>query len=163
MNYFAYGSNMSLARLRRRVPSARSLGAYKLTGHALRFHKRGRDGSAKCDAYATGDDSDHLLGVLFDISESDKKTLDIAEGLGQGYSEKEVAVTDQNGLAVLAITYYATHIDDALAPYGWYKAHVLAGAREAGLPAAYIRQIEVVAAVVDPDRARERRELAIYR
>ncbi|GAA3529263.1 gamma-glutamylcyclotransferase family protein [Zobellella aerophila] len=162
MKYFAYGSNMSLARLRERVPSARKMGTYTLRRHVLRFHKRSRDGSAKCDAYATNEDGDYVLGVLFDISEADKKALDGAEGLGRGYNEKKVIVVGQDGSVVLAITYYATHIDDALAPYCWYKTHVLLGAREAGLPTAYIRQIEAVAALEDPDRERERRELAIY-
>ncbi|TNF88372.1 MAG: gamma-glutamylcyclotransferase, partial [Gammaproteobacteria bacterium] len=39
--YFAYGSNMSPARLQARVPSARPLGVYRLKGHRLSFHKRG--------------------------------------------------------------------------------------------------------------------------
>ena len=41
MKYFAYGSNMSFARLQARVPSARSLGCYALRQHDLRFHKSG--------------------------------------------------------------------------------------------------------------------------
>lgn len=162
MKYFAYGSNMSLARLRSRVPSARKVGSCRLNRHVLRFHKRSNDGSAKCDAYATGNDSDYLLGILFDINESEKPGLDCAEGLGKGYGEKEVAVVGQDGEVHIALTYYATRIDASLAPYRWYKAHVLTGARNAGLPAAYIQQIEIVAAIEDPDRERERRELAIY-
>ena len=48
--YFAYGSNLHPERLRERVPSAESLGVARLEAHVLRFHKRGRDGSGKCDA-----------------------------------------------------------------------------------------------------------------
>lgn len=49
--YFAYGSNMSSARLRARVPSCRPIGIAFLPGHELRFHKRSKDGSGKCDAF----------------------------------------------------------------------------------------------------------------
>jgi hypothetical protein len=50
--YFAYGSNMETARLRERMPSAKPLGVAKLSGHELRFHKRSKDGSGKCNAFA---------------------------------------------------------------------------------------------------------------
>lgn len=48
MRYFAYGSNLCVRRLRRRVPSARALGPARLDGWTLRWHKRGEDGSGKC-------------------------------------------------------------------------------------------------------------------
>jgi hypothetical protein len=54
MLYFAYGSNMSVSRLVARTPSAQPLGRCALRGHQLRFHKVGGDGSAKCDAFHTG-------------------------------------------------------------------------------------------------------------
>ena len=60
MLYFAYGSNMLTARLRERMPSCKPLGIAKLPGHALRFHKRSKDQSGKCNAFATDDDQgDH--------------------------------------------------------------------------------------------------------
>jgi hypothetical protein len=51
-----------------------------------------------------------------------------------------------------------TAIDDRLAPYTWYKDFVLHGAREHGLPAAYIAGIEAVEARQDDDPIREQRE-----
>ena len=39
VKYFAYGSNMSLVRLRERVPSAERLGVFILAEYQLRFHK----------------------------------------------------------------------------------------------------------------------------
>ena len=46
----------------------------------------------------------------------------------------------------LALTYHANpeRIDASLRPRGWYKAHVVRGAREHGLPADYIRELEQV-------------------
>ena len=63
---------------------------------------------------------------------------------------------------VLALTYLATRKNSALRPYTWYLRHVLAGARQSGLPARYIEAIERVQAVRDTDAEREARELAIH-
>ena len=52
--YFAYGSNLHPTRLGDRAPSVELVGTAVLEGHALRFHKRGADGSGKCNALATG-------------------------------------------------------------------------------------------------------------
>ena len=53
--------------------------------HRLEFHKVGRDGSAKCDAFETGNPDDSVIGVVFDIHTAEKNYLDQAEGLGVGY------------------------------------------------------------------------------
>lgn len=162
MNYFAYGSNMSLARLRERAPSARRIATCLLGGHALRFHKAGRDGSGKCDAYATGDPGDAVMGALFAICAGHKPALDAAEGLGAGYEEKVVLLQDALGNRTEAVTYYATAIDESLRPYYWYKNHVLIGARESALPPSYIARIDRVDTWRDPDPLREARQLAIH-
>lgn len=164
LRYFAYGSNMSIRRLRARTPSARRLGSGWLPGHRLAFHKVGRlDGSAKCDALATGDPGHRVHGVLFELAGEDKPALDHAEGLGMGYALKQVLVHHHGGPAVTAFTYVATLTAPGLRPFDWYKEHVLRGARENGLPADYIRHIEAVAADPDPELARRLRELAVYR
>ncbi len=160
--YFAYGSNLSLPRLRARTPSARVLQVAALPGHALRFHKASRDGSAKCDAFHTGRPGDRVLGVVFTIARAEKPLLDRHEGLGNGYEEKWAELHVAGGGRLRAVLYWATHIDPSLRPYHWYKAHVLHGARQHGLPPRYVAAIERVPAVPDPDPARHARELAIY-
>ncbi|WP_235272578.1 MULTISPECIES: gamma-glutamylcyclotransferase [Halomonadaceae] len=47
-------------------------------------------------------------------------------------------------------------------PYMWYKHHVVAGAREHGLPAAYVRALESIEARTDPDNERHARELVLH-
>lgn len=159
---FSYGSNMSLARLQDRVPSARFVTIATLPAHRLRFHKISKDGSGKCDAEETSNPNDRVIGVVYEISDSEKPALNQKEGLGYGYDEKKVEVsTDQERLAVLM--YSATNKDQQLNPYHWYKEHVLVGARENGLPAEYVAQIEAMEAVDDPDTERCDRELEIYR
>lgn len=163
MHYFAYGSNMSVLRLRERVPGAVSLGCHSLVEHELRFHKSGGDGSGKCDAYFTSNPVDVVYGVLFKIDPDEKPALDKAEGLGCGYDEKEVTVKAKDGTSVKATTYVATRIDAALKPYSWYMHHVLVGAGEASLPAEYIEQkISPVLVVEDGDRERDEKQRAIY-
>jgi gamma-glutamylcyclotransferase len=124
--YFAYGSNMSSARLVSRVPSAVKVDTGILHGHRIKFHKVGfRDGSAKCDAFATGDAKDFIAGVLYEISPDHRELLDREEGLGQGYELKAVRIKSTSGQDVTAFTYYATKIDPTLKPFNWYKHHVI--------------------------------------
>ncbi len=161
MNYFAYGSNMSLRRLQQRVPGVRRLGAASLAGFQLRFHKIGQDGSAKCDAFHTDASADLLHGALYDIDPADKHHLDRIEGLGAGYAQREVWVYVE-GKSLPAMTYVATHIDPGLKPFGWYKQHVLVGAHEMGLPLDYIGAIQTLPHQDDHDLDRHRREVAIH-
>ncbi len=162
MYYFSYGSNMSTRRLLHRVPSAKKVDVGTLEKHELKFHKIGQDGSAKCDAFETGDPDHELYGVVFLISEQEKPLLDRKEGLGNGYEQKEVKILLNNGTIIEAFTYYATHINPALKPFEWYKEHVLRGARENDLPVAYIRDIENIDPIRDPDTKRYDDELSIY-
>ncbi|TGD74339.1 gamma-glutamylcyclotransferase [Mangrovimicrobium sediminis] len=162
--YFAYGSNMSLARLCARVPGALPLGQRRLSGYTLRFHKRGTDGSAKCDAFFTGSENDAVLGMLYAVHLSGKAVLDEIEGLERGYDEKQVELSCSRGTRCAASTYVATAIDPTLLPFDWYLQHVLAGARDAALPADYVRRaIESVAVVSDPDVQRGALEFAVHR
>lgn len=163
MKYFAYGSNMSLPRLRDRVASAERIGAYVCLEHSLRFHKVSvRDGSGKCDALFTGNPNDFVVGALFEISDSDKGILDAVEGLGFGYLDKPVSVIDSRGDVVEAVTYYATHTDASLQPYSWYLHHVIYGARETVVPAGYLEALTTVQSIEDPDKTRDAKERAIY-
>ena len=161
---FAYGSNMSLVRLRARVPSAQFVAVGTLAAHRLAFHKVGyQDGSGKCDAHYTGCPEDTVIGVVFDLLTEEKSDLDKIEGLWAGYDEKEVEVVTCQGRNLPAKMYFATRIDPSLKPFHWYKKHVLLGAQEHGLPVDYISQIAAVASEEDPDRKRHERETAIHR
>jgi gamma-glutamylcyclotransferase len=163
VKYFAYGSNMSISRLRERVPSALALGCHSLKEHDLRFHKSSKDGSGKCDAFYTGDDGDIIFGALFEISRSEKLALDRAEGLGYGYEEKSIAVLASDGSSLEAMTYIATKINEDLKPYSWYVNHVLVGAGETSLPDKYVQwKISAIECIQDADRKRDAKERAVH-
>ena len=97
---------------------------------------------------------------FFEVEDLGLETLDRIEGLGMGYGRKTVTVFGDRTL--VAATYFATHLDPSMLPFTWYKQHVVIGAREARLSPSYIADIEAIPAIVDTDRRRERRELAIY-
>lgn len=160
MHYFGYGSNMLLSRLQRRVPSAEPVMNATLPEHGLRFHKRSRDGSGKCNIVADAEETVH--GVVFEVSSADLDALDEAEQQGRRYRRRSVTVQGATR-SVEAFAYVADpfYVDEALHPYEWYHALVLAGARQHGLPDSYIAQIEAVPTIPDPDRERRRSHQAL--
>jgi hypothetical protein len=158
--YFAYGSNMSTARLRERMPSCKPLGIGTLPGYVLRFHKRSKDRSGKCNAFASGKESS-VIGVLFGFDPAERAKLDAAEGVGSGYEHAIVTVINDKGRRRKVLTYLATpeYIDDSLKPYSWYKDFVLAGGKEHGLPQDHIAEyIQSVEAIEDPDNTRDKKQ-----
>ncbi len=156
LSYLAYGSNLHLVRLARRAPSARALVLVELEGWSLRFHKRGRDGSGKCNLLRTGLAQDAAYGVLYEIAASDKLALDRAEGPGYREAELEIAYS---GKRLRVFTYLArgSHVEETLKPFDWYKALVLAGARAHGMPVEYLRAIEQIEERLDSSTARVQR------
>ena len=163
VHYFAYGSNMSSLHFRQRVPSGEHYTVAVLHRHALAFHKRGVDGSAKCDVVDTGNPGNRVYGVVYAIDEEHLPQLDLAEGNGYGYSRKTIEVDVGSGALIQAECYFATDTSPGLMPYGWYREHVLTGARQAGLPARYVADIAAILCQQDPDQHRHARELSLYR
>lgn len=158
---FAYGSNMFTARIRERCPSARVIGVAELRGYELRWHKVSKkDGSGKCDIVAVDTPNASVFGVLYEIAVHDKTALDRAEGLGAGYEEIKIEV-DCGGRQVTAKAYRATNINPSLRPYTWYRALVIAGAKEHGLPARYIAGLESVPADHDSNDEQHNQNMAL--
>jgi len=155
--YFAYGSNMLQSRLGARVGSARPVGVAHLAGYDLRFHKRGTDGSAKCDAFRIDSPDARMFGVLYRMDDREVPVLDCIEGLGRGYRHERATVVTANGVRYDAFFYVATQIDSRLLPWLWYKTLVVAGARSEGLPRKWVRRLQRQPARPDPDIGRELR------
>lgn len=159
MQYFAYGSNLLTQRLRdpARAPSAAALGVASARGFVMRFHKIGTDGSGKCTLIQSGDDADVVYGVLYEFADSDLAGLDREEGVHLGgYARHSLRLWLPYGGTTEAMTYIAggRYIDAACLPFDWYRDLVVAGAREHGLPPAYVEELVRTPAVPDPDTAR---------
>jgi gamma-glutamylcyclotransferase len=146
---FAYGSNMLTRRLQARCPSAQALGMAELRGYELRWHKRSKDGSGKCDVVKVEDAEAVVYGVLFAIARSEKGKLDRAEGLRKGYDEQQIEVS-QSGAMIPAQGYVATDTAAGLKPRTCYHGLVVAGAEEHSLPEDYVDVMRKVAAVENP-------------
>lgn len=129
---FAYGSNMFAGRLVQRVPSTREVGVARLSNHALRFHGRGRRGSATADASFTGEPGDAVWGVLFAVDAAEESRLDGAEGAGRGRSRTDVMVEVRRGGLTRAVIYAARGacMEPSLRPHARHKRLVVEGARQ---------------------------------
>ena len=123
------------------------------------FNKIGRDGSGKCNIYATGSENDRVHGVIYRIRPEHKHELDRVENVGNGYMDTYM-VLEHAGQAYNCFTYIAQeeHISDNVSPYHWYKQLVLLGSRYHAFPDHYVSTIESILSVDDPDRSRTRQQ-----
>ena len=137
MLYFAYGSNMSTPRMRARIPSASALRTGWIPDRKLVCNKLGGDNSGKANlVHAPGWTA---YGVLYELPREALRALDAFEA---GYRRITTRVFLSRGKTVRAQTYAAERFTDDPVAFDWYRAYILAGAREHGLPAGYIRYLE---------------------
>lgn len=150
-------------RLKARTPSCRPFAVTCLTGYKLCFHKRGQDGSGKCNAWFTGKPTDRVMGIVYTLAQHEKWRLDEAEGLGRGYNEATLRLTiGYKQHTVFLYVADSNYIDDSLKPFTWYKALVVAGCHAHRLPDSYTAQhVAWVDTVKDPDQARSLAHLRI--
>ncbi len=162
---FSYGSNMHFERLRKRVPSAKTLGTGKLSGYKLEFAKKSKDGSGKATVVKSSKKTDVVWGVISSISTNEKHLLDKAEGLGVGYNEEHLEIITETGEVVYPLIYVAdtSSVNDSLCPYTWYKALIVEGAKQHGLPLEYIAALECRVAKEDSDQERAQKALKVLK
>jgi hypothetical protein len=137
--YFAYGSNLLSARMRERVPSAVARGPARLSGWRLATDKRGRDGTGK--ANLRRDPAAAVWGVAWAIDPAEWPRLDRFEG---GYARIPVEVETPLGARLAAHTYVSDRLTDDPVLDPAYKRAIVDGAREHGLPAAWIAGLEAL-------------------
>ena len=167
--YFAYGSNLLAERLAARCPSANPLGPATLAGRRLVFEAKSFDGSGKATLVA-GADGDVVHGRLYDIDLADRPALDRAEGTDQDppiYRRRDdLEVLGADGLPVTGVSVYLARETTALLPpWDWYRALIVAGGMQAGLPAGHVAALAVTPALADvlPQRKTRRAALEILR
>jgi cation transport regulator ChaC len=133
-SYFAYGSNMWDAQMMARCPDSRKLGHARLPGFRWIISTRGY-------ANVVESPEDEVEGVLFEISESDERSLDRHEGVASGkYRKAELSVLHA-GQAVNALVYVDPITTEGHARQE-YITRINAALGDAGLSDAYIaRQV----------------------
>lgn len=141
MYYFAYGSNMSRARLEDRLLKVDDLGMAVLTGYKIAFNKLSSlDGSGKTNIVSA--ENENVVGVVFDLTEEQFELLDQSE---RGYTKAAVNVA-LNEEVVSVHTYFANEnrIDNNLQPTQAYRKYLIDGAKEHNFPSEYVEMLESV-------------------
>ncbi len=156
MLYAAYGSNLHPLRLSLRLPKCRFAGTAAVAGKKLCFHKRSKDESGKCNIVA-GDGSIHV--AIYELDGPEKSELDQIEGIGTGYTVESIEVPGFGDCFTYVAT--ASFIDNKLRPYSWYKDLVLVGCEALRLPIDYIKMIQEIATIADPDKLRHAKNVKI--
>ena len=134
--YFAYGSNMNLEQMADRCPGAKMLGVARKPGWRFIINGRGY-------VTALDDPSAEVLGCLWELTDEHWKSLDRYEGVAGGYYHRvdcELTLIDSEKV-VEAIAYRASDETTGV-PSGAYADAVIQGAREIGLPSAYLDFLE---------------------
>src|SRR5262245_5710001 len=85
--YFAYGANLSAARLHELAPSAVARGAAHAVGFALRLDKRGLDGTAKANLHPAP--GGVVWGAVYSLDPADWARLDVRE---RDYARFEIEI-----------------------------------------------------------------------
>lgn len=130
---FAYGSNMDVAAMQARCPSARPLGVARLMRHRFLIMREGY-------ASVVRDPRRTVWGLLWDVALADMPALDRYESLHTGlYAKALQPVVTQEG-ARKALIYVGRSAEPGPAKPG-YMESVLEAARAAGLPMPYVAEL----------------------
>lgn len=104
--YFAYGSNLDLARKQTRTGAIRESRLALLSGYRLAFNKKGSEDEVYANLLA--DPTEETLGVIYRCTPETLDTLDRFEGAYSGhYQRMEFQVRTLDGEILSAIAYVA--------------------------------------------------------
>lgn len=159
--YLAYGSNLHVPRLQRRVSSASPLDVIQISGYRLTFDKFSRDGSGKCNALYTGKPEDVLNCALYEIERSQKPLLDRAEGLGFGYFQAEFPLARDSRRTAFIYLSHPAYRRSQILPFSWYRELVLRGAEHHEFHPSYVERIRQVRSTEDWNKTRNRKMMRI--
>jgi gamma-glutamylcyclotransferase (GGCT)/AIG2-like uncharacterized protein YtfP len=97
MWYFAYGHNTNDTEMRKRIPNAKKIGKGLLQGYHLVLYK-----------YANIEPSNsHMTGVVWDLTPSELKILDMHEEVPHVYRRKKVNI-EVDGIMKTGVVYIMT-------------------------------------------------------
>ncbi|HLT36829.1 MAG TPA: gamma-glutamylcyclotransferase family protein [Enhygromyxa sp.] len=130
MRYFAYGSNMSRARLETRVGPVVDLGRARCPGRRHAFSKLGRDGTGKGNIEVVR--GELVWGVVYELESPQLERL-IELEFGYRLIELELETT--------VLSFEALEPCPGLAPSREYLEHYVAGIREHQIPDAYLAAV----------------------
>ena len=150
MFYFAYGSNLDWAQMKKRCPSVRFVAVARLVGYKLAF-TRFSDRRLCGVADVVEAEGSVVWGVVYEIDERDFEPLDQYEGYLAGrtrnaYERVELTVlhNGQSQPAAAWIYVVCEKSDREHAPNAEYKRLMTEGARYWGLPQEYVSRLDAL-------------------
>ena len=99
INYFAYGSNMDIQRIRDRGVSFKTRRHAFLKGWSLKFNKISSHNPKEGFANIVQDEDGIIEGILYEVEQSDLQKLNHYEGLPTHYNRITVKVELEIGRA----------------------------------------------------------------
>ena len=149
VNYFAYGSNMSLAQMRERCPEHERVGIALLPDHALCFPRSSP--VRLCGVAGIEERSgSEVWGVVYRLNEKDLTALDRREGCDPArafhenrYNRHKVTVllNGNRSRPLPCLTYLARPEPGEHVPSTDYMGRIIVGAEENNLPADYLKML----------------------
>ncbi len=141
--YFAYGSNMDAAAMRKRCPNAHALGRARLAGRRFFIMAEGF-ASIACDR------SSEVHGVLYQLALSDIGGLDRYEETERGLYRKIIQpVLRASGGSVQALAYIGRSASEGRPAPGHVEL-IVSAAKAWGLPQGYVAFLEAQAKAGSP-------------
>ena len=154
MLYFAYGSNLNVAAMKRRCPAALPLCRFTLTGSRLVF--RGVADVAVDEAYK-------VIGALWRITPECEEALDRYEGLASGMYKKEYALVTKGNKKLKKgerVMFYVMNSTGIFPPSEGYLKTIEDGYRDFKLP---MKQLNAAVLHSWKEKAPSHRERQRYR
>jgi len=145
MLYFAYGSNMHPGQMQRRCPGCVFVAGARLCDHRLVFTRPWAAGGGGGVADIRPEAGSVVEGVVWEITEAHRKTLDEYEEYPTAYTRKDVVVETFGGRTLTAFAYVARPLG-RYRPGRRYLEALIAGARTQGLSPGYVASLEAIPA-----------------
>ena len=143
MLYFAYGSNMERVQLKRLCPKAKFVATAVLSDYELTFF--GNSSMWNGGIASIREKPGHQVeGVVWEISEAERKPLDAYEGFPDLYLRKEFQVRTSSGKVIVVFAYIMDNPGRETLPSKRYKQLLISGAEEHGLSEKYIECLESI-------------------
>jgi gamma-glutamylcyclotransferase (GGCT)/AIG2-like uncharacterized protein YtfP len=143
--YFAYGSNMDAAQMRRRCPGAQLVGKASLRDHHLVFPLPDETWGGGVASIAPRPNA-RVEGVLYRLTAEDFDALDDFEDVDRGdYARRLVSVQDANGATSGAWTYVSPREPGRFVPPSpAYLDAMVRGAVAQGLSSSYVAELRAI-------------------
>ena len=138
--YFAYGSNMNRDQMNKRCPGATLLGPAMLPDFRLAFTIYSPNRECGC-ADIVHSPGDTVHGLLYQLPDTDLRTLDKYEGHPNQYLRFSVAVHTPDGGVIESESYHVVNKTPGLHPSPEYLGLILDASVEHGFPELYIEML----------------------